>query len=98
MDWNWVRKCPMRKLLVIIVTFVWILVVFTRLHRDADIPPGINALILTFGGLVYTSYFGTSTIEAVKDKNIKRDHDHDQIILEENLLAKSINNGDEGLT
>ena len=85
----------MRKLLVIVVTFVWILVVFTRLHRDVDIPPGINALILTFGGLVYTSYFGTSTIEAIKDKSMKETHDHDRAILEGNLLAKSIDNGDE---
>lgn len=64
---NTIRECPLRKILAILATFVWISVVITKLISNTDIPTNVYNLLWSMCGMIYGGYFGTSTIEAVKN-------------------------------
>ena len=64
---NWLRSCPLRKLMVIIITIIDVLFMIPAMARG-DMPGGVQALLITMTGAVYGGYFGTSWAEDYSSK------------------------------
>jgi hypothetical protein len=59
---NWLRACPLRKLMVLLITFIDVCFMWAAMIRG-DMPGEVQAILLTMTGAVYGGYFGTSWAE-----------------------------------
>jgi hypothetical protein len=61
---GWMSRLPLRKPLVVLATFIF-LVMFIRSHvTGIDIPPNAASVASTFIGVVMVGYFGSSAYES----------------------------------
>ena len=60
---GWIRGAPLRKILALAITPIWVLVVLWSLRHDIDIPRNTHDLLSTMCMVVFGGYFGTSAWE-----------------------------------
>lgn len=89
---NWVRGAPLRKLLAILITPVWMFVVFWSLKWGTDIPRNAHDLLSTMCAVIYGGYFGTSaweTASALKHRDRHRDERDEECEEEKNHVSEA---------
>jgi hypothetical protein len=69
---NWLRRCPLRKVMVLVITFIDVTFMIPAMIRG-NMPGGVQALLITMTGAVYGGYFGTSWAEDYSGKKFSKE-------------------------